>query len=213
MLPFVLTAAGALGISITTALEVVTAPHSAHVVAFPINGAVHLVKVLAVAAFVTGMAAFAVGFRRRLGVIGSIAAAALAFATLVGVVPYTLAEVSLDPSLVPARANAELEAIYAANPWISGLASVALPVVVMAIVVFAVVVLRRRLFPAWAPAVSLAAIPVGIAATVLAESAGLPLPHPPAWIFLGTAAYGLAGVARPWIGGQERAPVPGPQRG
>jgi hypothetical protein len=44
---------------------------------------------------------------------------------------------------------------------------------------------------------SLVAIPVGILAGVLGE-AGWAVPHPPAWIFLGLAAYGpaLAGAVR-----------------
>jgi hypothetical protein len=194
MLPFVLIAGGALGIALTTALEVLTAPYSAHVVAYPLNGAVHLVKVLAVAAFVAGMAGYLVRFRDRLGVIGSIAAGALAIGTFLGALPYNLAEASLDPSLTPAAANAQLEAIYAAQPWIGDVASVMLPVTVLAIMVFGIVALRRRLFSAWAPAISLAMIPIAIGALVLAEAVGLPLPHPPAWLFLGLAAYGLSGL-------------------
>lgn len=207
MLPFALIVAGALGISVTTALEVVTAPYSAHVAAYPLNGTVHLLKVLAVSGFVAGIAGYVFSFRGRLGVVGSVAGGVLAVGTLAGAMPYSLVEASLDPSLAPARANAELEGIYVANPWIGGLASVALPVVLLGIVVFAVVVLRRRLFPAWAPAGSLAAIPAGIIATILGESAGLPLPHPPAWIFLGLAMYGLAGLARPAIVGREPSAV------
>lgn len=204
MLLFTLIAGGALGIALTTALEVLTAPYSAHVVAYPLNGAVHLVKVLAVAAFVAGMAGYLVRFRRRLGVFGSTAAGALAIGTLLGGLPYNLAEISLDPSLTPTAASAQLEAIYAAQPWITDTASVVLPVVLLAIVVFAVVALRRRLFAAWAPAVSLVTIPVAIGAAILSEAAGLPLPHPPAWLFLGLAAYGLSGLVE--VGRVHAAP-------
>jgi hypothetical protein len=45
--------------------------------------------------------------------------------------------------------------------------------------------------PAWAPIASLAAIPVAVLAGVLGD-AGWVLPHPPAWLFLGLAAYGPA---------------------
>ena len=38
-------------------------------------------------------------------------------------------------------------------------------------------------------------IAVAIGAVILAEGAGLPLPHPPAWLFLGVASYGIAGLA------------------
>ncbi|MGH2429106.1 MAG: hypothetical protein ACRDGV_09555 [Candidatus Limnocylindria bacterium] len=194
MLTFALIAGGALGIALTTALEVLTAPYSAHVVAYPLNGAFHLLKVIAVAAFVAGMAGYLVRFRDRLGVMGSIAAGALGIGTLFGALPYNLAEVSLDPSLTPVAANAQLEAIYAAQPWITEVASAMLPVVLLGIVVFGIVALRRRLFPAWAPVLSLAMIPVAIGAVILAETAGLPLPHPPAWLFLGLAGYGLSGL-------------------
>lgn len=196
MLAFSLIAGGALGIALTTSLEVVTAPYSAHVVAYPLNGAVHLVKVLAVAAFVAGMAAYLVRDRQRLGLIGSIAGAALALGTVLGGLPYNLAEASLDPALTPAAANERLEAIYTAQPWIGEVAGAMLPVVLLAIVVFGIVALRRRLFHAWAPAVSLGMIPVAIGAVILAEAAGLPLPHPPAWLFLGLSAYGLSGLVQ-----------------
>ena len=204
MLAFALIAGGALGIAVTTALEVVTAPYSAHVVAYPLNGAVHLVKVLAIAAFVAGMAGFVVRLRERLGVIGSMAAVALAAGTVLGGLAYNLAEVSLDPALAPAAANDQLDAIYAAQPWITEVASAMLPVVLLALIVFGVVSLRRRLFPAWAPAVSLVMIPVAIGAAVLGEAAGLPLPHPPAWLFLGLASYGVAGLRLP--GGSRARP-------
>lgn len=196
MLAFALIAGGALGITLTTALEVLTAPYSAHVIAYPLNGAVHLLKVLAVAAFVAGMAGYLVRCRDHLGVIGSIAAGALAIGTLLGGLPYNLAEASLDPSLTPAAANARLEAIYAAQPWIGQVAGIMLPVILLAIVTFGVVALRRHLFPTWAPALSLVMIPVAIGAAILSEAAGLPLPHPPAWLFLGLAAYGLSGLVQ-----------------
>jgi len=106
-------------------------------------------------------------------------------------VPYSVAEATLDPGLSPQAADARLTAIHEAHPWIGVVASVALPVILVGIVVLAVVVLRHRLLPAWAPVVSLAAIPVAVLAGVLGD-AGWAVPHPPAWLFLGLAAYGPA---------------------
>ena len=83
---------GAVGIAATTALEVVTAPYSPAVIAYPLNGVVHLVKVAAVAAFVVGLLGFRAELRDRLGRVGSAAAAALAIASAFGAVPYSLAE-------------------------------------------------------------------------------------------------------------------------
>ena len=193
MLPFALITGGALGIALTTALEVLTAPYSAHVVAYPLNGAVHVLKILAVAAFVAGMAGYLVRFRERLGVIGLIAGGALAVGTFLAG-PYNLAEVSLDGSLSAVAANAQLQAIYAAQPWITQVSSVALPAVLLGIVVFGIVALRRRLFPTWAPVFSLATIPIAFGAAILSFEAGLPVPHPPTWLFLGLAGYGLSGI-------------------
>jgi hypothetical protein len=181
---------GAFGIAATTALEVLTAPYSPAVRFHQLNGVVHVVKVAAVVALILGLFAIR-GLRRSLGLVGSAAAVTLATAAALGGVPYSLAEASLDPSLSPAAANEQLDATYAAQPWIGGLAMAALLLVVISIPTLAVVVLRRRALPRWAPIASLVAIPVAIAAGVLTE-AGFNVPHPPAWIFLGLSAYGLA---------------------
>lgn len=192
MLPFILIACGGLGIAVTTSLEVITSPYSAHVSAFGLNGPVHLLKVVAIAVFVAGMSGLLLRFRGQLGVVGSLAAGTLAIGTVVGALPYSLAEASLDPSGAPAQANVELEALYAAQPWIGEASQIAMPILLLAIIVFGVVALRRRFFPAWAPLVSLVTIPLAIGAAILGETTGLPLPHPPAWLFLGLSGYGLA---------------------
>ena len=67
----------------------------------------------------------------------------------------------------------------------------------------AVVVLRHRLLPAWAPIASLAAVPVAVLAGVLGD-AGWVLPHPPAWLFLGLAAYGPRCARRRARGARRR---------
>ncbi len=191
-LPFVLIALGGAGIAVSTGLETVTAPYSAHVSAYPLNGAVHLLKVLSIAAFAGGMAGLVLRFHRALGTVGSIAAAALAIGTVVGSLPYTLAEVSLDPSLSPVQASIQLEAIYAGQTWISAASGIALAGIIVAIVALGVAALRRRQFPAWAPLLSLAMVPVGVGSALLADATGWPIPHPPAWVFLGLSAYGFS---------------------
>lgn len=183
---------GALGIAVTTALEMVTAPYSATVSLYPINGVVHMIKVVVVVAFICGLLGFWVHLRDRLGLVGSIAVWALVVGTVFGPVPYSLAEASLDPSLAPGAANAQLEAIYEANEWIGALSTVGLLLILLSIVTLAVVGLRRRIFATWAPVLSVAAIPLAFAAGVLTFSVGLPIPHPPTWIYLGLASYGLA---------------------
>ena len=182
--------AGALGVAVTTALEVVSAPYSPAVRAYLLNGAVHAVKVAAALMFVAGMLGLAAVLHRGGIRIGAVAASTLAGATAAGAVPYSVAEASLDSGLDPTAANARLEEIYAIHTWIGTAASIALPLLLIGIVMLAVVALRHHL-PSWAPIASLAAIPVAVLAGVLGE-AGWALPHPPAWIFLGLAAYGPA---------------------
>jgi hypothetical protein len=182
---------GALGIAATTALEVLTAPYSPAVSAYPLNGVVHLAKVAAVGALVAGLLGFGAHCRDRLGRVGSGSIMTLAIATVLGAVPYSLAEASLDSSLDPAAANQQLDALYASSPWIGTVAMIALPLTVLSIVTLAVVVLRRGAVARWAPITSLAAIPVAIAAGALTD-AGVLVPHAPAWIFLGLIAYGPA---------------------
>ena len=188
--PATLVTAGALGVAATTALEVLTSPYSPAVAAYPLNGAVHLAKVAAVLILTAGLLLLAGRLRPRLGRVGAGAMAAVGLATL-GALPYSLAEATLDNGLTPDAANDRLEAIYADHVWIAGAGMVALPVILVGIVTLAVVALRRRAFPAWAPVVSLLAIPVAVLAGV-AGDAELPVPHPPTWLFLGLSAYGIA---------------------
>ena len=187
-----LVGAGALGVALTTAVEVVTAPYSSAVSLYAANGVVHVLKVVALIAFAAGMLSIREHEQDRLGRLGSAAVLSAALASIVGAIPYSLVEASLNPGLTPAAANLRLDAIYADQAWIGITASVAMPVMVVSVIVLAVVMLRRHLVATWAPVASLVSIPVAIAAMPLAELTGVPLPHPPAWIFLGLSCYGAA---------------------
>jgi hypothetical protein len=192
--PAALVTAGALGVAGTTALEVLTSPYSPTVAAYPLNGPVHLAKVAAVLIFTTGLLVLASRLRPWLGRLGAGAMGAVGLAAL-GAVPYSLAEATLDSGLSPAVANDRLDAIYADHFWIAGAGMVALPVILLSVITLAVVALRRRALPAWAPITSLLAIPAAVLAGI-AGDAGLPVPHPPTWLFLGLSAYGIALLRR-----------------
>ena len=200
--PSTLITTGALGVALTTALEVVTAPYSPAVSAYPLNGSVHVVKVVAVLVLAAGLLGWARRLRARGEGIAATATGVLAGATCLGAIPYSLVEATLPPDLEPAVADSRLNEVYDAQPWIGAVASIALVLVLVSLVTLAVVLLRHRLLPAWAPVTSLAAVPVAVLAGVLG-GAGWAVPHPPAWIFLGLTAYGLA-LAR------RTAPTPVP---
>lgn len=205
--PHRLVAAGALGIALTTAAEVLTAPYSTHVVLYELNPAVHAVKVVAALVFVAGMLALAARHRSMLGRAGVGAAVALAAGTTMGAIPYSLVETTLDPSVDHAEAAARLDAAYEAQlAWIGHLASAGMLLLLAGLVTLAVVVLRRRLLPRRRPLLSLAAVPLGVAAGVLGEATGLPVPHPPAWIFL---CLGVA-YAAPLVASTHGRPTPAP---
>lgn len=214
--PHRLVAGGALGIAVTTAAEVLTAPYSPHVSLFVLNPAVHVLKVLAAVVFVVGMLALAARHRATLGRVGVGAAAALAAGTSFGAVPYSVVETTLDPGMGPAEAAAWLDAAYADGlAWIGYLAAAGMLLVVVGLVTLAVVVLRRRALPRWRPWVALAAVPAGVLSAVLGEATGLPVPHPPAWIFLGIGiAYAapLATGRRPASSAGRRVPAPAAAR-
>jgi hypothetical protein len=183
--PHRLVAAGALGIALTTAAEVLTAPYSGHVVLYELNPTVHAVKVAAALVFVAGLLALAARYRATLCRVGVGAAVALAAGTTMGAIPYSVAETTLDPNLGPAEAAAWLDTAYEAQlAWIGHLASVGMLLVLVGLITLAVVVMRRGLLPRWRPLLSLAALPLGVLAGVLGGTTGLPVPHPPAWVFL-----------------------------
>jgi hypothetical protein len=194
--PAVLVIAGGVGIAVTTALEAVTAPYSPAVSAYPLNGVVHVAKVLAAVALVVGGMALARSLRRRGERTAAAAAGVVAVATLLGAVPYSVVEALLSPSLTPAAAEAQLEATYERHAWIGTVSSIAIPLVLLGIVTLAVMALRHRLVPAWAPIASLVAVPLAVLAGVLG-GLGWAVPHPPAWLFLGLSAYGFALLHRP----------------
>jgi hypothetical protein len=184
-LPHRLVSAGALGIALTTAAEVLTAPYSDRVILFGLNPAVHAGKVVAALVFVAGMLALAARYRAALGRVGLGAAVALAAGATMGAIPYSVAEATVEPSLSAAEADAWLDTAYAAQlAWIGHFASVGMLLILVGLITLAVVVLRRRLLPRWRPLLSLAALPLGLLAGVLGETTSLPIPHPPAWVFL-----------------------------
>jgi hypothetical protein len=184
--PHVLVAGGACGVALTTAAEVLTAPYSPHVRFYSLNGGVHVLKVVAALAFVAGLVLLVRRDHVRLGRLGSVAALALATGTTVAAIPYSVAE-AVNPERSPAAAAAWLDAGYEnAFAWVSALANAGLPLVLLGIVGLAIAVLRRHLLPRWRPVLTLVAIPAAVVAGVLNEG-GLPVPHPPAWLFAALA--------------------------
>jgi hypothetical protein len=183
--PHRVVAAGALVIALTTAAEVLTAPYSAHVVLYELNPAVHAIKVIAALVFVAGILAMAARYRATMGRVGVGAAGALAAGTAMGAIPYSVVETTLAPNLDEAQAEARLDAAYEAQlAWIGHLAMAGMLLLLLGMITLAAVVLRRGLLPRWRPLSSLVALPLGVLAGVLGETADLPVPHPPAWIFL-----------------------------
>lgn len=208
--PHRLVTAGALGITLTTAAEVLTAPYSSHVEFFGLNPAVHVLKVLAAVGFVVGMLALANRHRAGLGRVGVGAARAVAVGTALGAVPYSVVEVWLGSDRDPAEAAAWLDAAYEAQlAWIAIAAVLGMLLILVGMISLAVVVLRRGLLPRWRPFTSLAAWPLAVAAAVLGEATSLPVPHPPTWLFL---CLGIA-YAAPLADGAGRGPRANLRRG
>jgi hypothetical protein len=187
---------GALMIAGTTAAEVLTAPYSDAVIAYPLNPALHLVKVLGIFAFATGLIVLARAEQHLLGRWGLGAAVLLAVATVAGATPYSVIETTLPTNVTATVAEGQLEAIYADQPWIGIVAAVAAPLIVLSIGALGVVALRRRIGPRWVPVLSLASIPLAVGLAAIGENTGLAIPHPPTWIFLGLSGYALA-LGRP----------------
>ncbi|QZY28923.1 hypothetical protein [Nocardioides coralli] len=188
----------------TTAAEVVTAPYGELRTLVELNPAVHVLKLVAVAVFVAGMLSMAARHGQALGRVGFLAAGAVAAGTAAGAGPYSAVEVLIGTDGGAAAVESRLEAAYSGwAAWVPPLAMVGLPLFLLGLVALAGVVLRHRLLPWWRPALSLAAIPVAVLGAMLG-GLGLPVPHPPTWLFLGIAvAYAAPLRARP----PERRPT------
>lgn len=183
---------GALGVALTTALEILTAPYSDWVSLYPANGLVHVAKVVALVAFLVGLARWRSG--RELGRTGTAATWLVTVGISCAALPYSVVEALLPWTLPAAEAEVRLEQWYAGPAaFVGALAAPALPVILVGLVLLHVVAIRRRLAPVWVPVLNLCCLPLAVAAGVLGqEGAGLPVPHPPTWLFLGLACYGLA---------------------
>lgn len=182
---------GALAIAVTTSAELATSPYSSWVSAFGLNPAVHLGKAVGILCFAGGILVLGVRERSRLGRWGFGACGVLALGTVAGALPYTLVEVFLPTNVPPDRAERMLEETYTAQPWIGVVSNVVLPMIVLSIVTLAVVCLRRGLGPRWVPVLSVLVIPAAIAAVAAGNAYHFPVPHPPAWLFVGLSGYSL----------------------
>jgi hypothetical protein len=189
-----------------TAAEIVTAPYNPQGTLLALDGPVHLVKYLAMLALLVSLPAAFVVQRRTAGRLGFAGLVLILFGLGAAGTPYNVLEMTLDPS----RPIPALQATWnelTNNALLGAIGGVGFLGVIVGIVLFALASRRAGGTLRSAANVSL----VGLGATFVRglAMAAMPgvIPHPPTWLLLGLAAYGVA-VLR--VDAQHEAPARDP---
>jgi hypothetical protein len=189
-----------------TAAEIVTAPYIPQATLLAWDGPVHLVRYLAMLALLVSLPAAFVIQRATAGRLGFAGLVLILFGLGTAGTPYNVLEMTLDPSQpIPALRGTWDQLTN--NALIVLIGRIGFPAVIVGIVCFALASRRAGGVLRTAATVSL----IGLGATfvrgfLMAAVPGV-IPHPPTWLLLGLAAYGVA-VLR--VDAQHEAPARDP---
>lgn len=180
--------------AIITAAEIVTAPYNAQPVLVAWDAPAHLVKYLAMLALLVSLPAAFVVQRATAGRLGFAGLVLILFGLGAAGTPFNVLEMTLDPSQPIPALRATWDELTG-NPLLGGAAGIGFLGFIVGTVAFALA--SRRAGGPMRSAATVSLIGLGVAFVQSFVMDALPgvIPHPPTWMLLGLAAYGVA-VAR-----------------
>lgn len=186
--------AAAVVAAIITAAEIVTAPYNAQPVLVAWDAPAHLVKYLAMLALLVSLPAAFVVQRATAGRLGLAGLVLILFGLGAAGTPFNVLEMTLDPSQPIPALRATWDELTG-NPLLGGAAGIGFLGFIVGTVAFALA--SRRAGGPMRSAATVSLIGLGVAFVQSFVMDALPgvIPHPPTWMLLGLAAYGVA-VAR-----------------
>lgn len=174
-----------------TAAEIVTAPYNPLATLVAWDGPVHLVKYLAMIALLVALPAAFVVQRGSAGRLGFAGLLLILFGLGASGTPYNVLEMTLDPSLPVPTLQATWDALTN-NVWIGAIGGIGFLAVVIGIVAFALASRRAGGVFRSAGIVSLVSLGISVVHVIVMELLPSAVPHPPTWLLLGFAGYGVA---------------------
>jgi hypothetical protein len=174
-----------------TAAEIVTAPYNPHATLLAWDGPVHLVKYLAMLTLLVSLPAAFVVQRATAGRLGFAGLVLMLFGLGTAGTPYNVLEMTLDPSQPTSALRATFDQLTSSG-LLSATAGIGFLGVMVGIIAFALA--SRRAGGVVRSAASVSLIGLGVAFVTIFVIGALPgvIPHPPTWMLLGLAAYGVA---------------------
>jgi hypothetical protein len=175
-----------------TAAELLTAPYNPTVSLYALDGPVHLVKYLAMLTLLVTLPAAYVAQRATAGRLGLVGLVLLLLGLGLAGTPYNVQEMSLSPSLSVAEANAAWEQMMSEGVLLGIAGGLGFLGVIIGIVAFGIA--SRRAGGAFRRAGTISLVSLVVAIVHIFAMDALPsfIPHPPTWLVLGLAAYGIA---------------------
>jgi hypothetical protein len=174
-----------------TAAEIVTAPYNPHATLLAWDGPVHLVKYLAMLTLLVSLPAAFVVQRASAGRLGFAGLVLILFGLGTAGTPYNVLEMTLDPSQPIPALRATFDQLTS-----SGLLGVTAGIgflgVMVGIILFALASRRAGGVVRTAATVSLISLGVALLRVIAMDALPGVIPHPPTWMLLGLAAYGIA---------------------
>lgn len=174
-----------------TAAEIVTAPYNPQGTLLAWDAPVHLVKYLAMLTLLVSLPAAFVIQRATAGRLGFAGLVLILFGLGAAGTPYNVLEMTLDPSQPIPTLQATWDQLTSSE-LLSATGGIGFLGVMVGIIAFALA--SRRAGGVVRSAASVSLIGLGVAFVTLFVMGALPgvIPHPPTWMLLGLAAYGIA---------------------
>ncbi|HUQ78548.1 MAG TPA: hypothetical protein VM427_06730 [Patescibacteria group bacterium] len=182
--------AAALTAAAMTAAEIVTAPYNPQATLLGLDGPVHLIKYLAMVVLLVSLPAAFIVQRATAGRLGFAGIVLILFGLGAAGTPFNVLEMTLDPGQPVPALQATWDQLTD-TALLGALGGVGFLSFLIGIVAFALATRRAGGAARSVAAISLVGLGIAFARSLTLDALPGVIPHPPAWMLLGLAAYGV----------------------